>query len=311
MTNQRLSGHARAERASPSSDPLNQRTLALDKQINLVIQSKSFGRSTIESLLGDRGKSAAMGVKTAVSKWRSRHDSPRLYMIESQSLELLSDTQRELHHALSAFAGRQSEGLFEAYRFYTASHINCAAEGYICLRRCQRIDSSKHLIRTAIEAVIRLRAVQKKPDLLFGIAFTEFNEEKKWARSLPQQKISAAITAIEDKWIRFKRVYQAKYPKHPLVERKLSLRRIAEHGSKALESYYDSAYRLYCQFTHVALRATTGSLSNLDRHDNHTMALCVLGAVDTLADMGSPAPNIKSLQERVQRLGRSMKRKIK
>lgn len=231
----------------------------------------------------------------------------RSYMIEGQSLKLLSDTQRELHHALSAFTGRQSEGLFEAYRFYTASHINCAAEGYIYLRKSQRIDSSKHLIRTAIEAVIRLRAVQKKPELLFRIAFSEFNEEKKWARSLPQQKISPAITAIEDKWTRFKRVYQAKYSKHPLVEKELSSRRTAECGGTALERYYDSAYRLYCQFTHAALKAAAGNLSNLDRHDNHTMTLCVLGAVDTLADMGAPTPNIESLQERLRRLGQSMK----
>src|SRR2546430_1965646 len=104
-------------------------------------------------------------------------------VLEVQSLELLSDTQTELHQALSAFGGRRSEGLLEDYRFYTASHINCAVKGYIYLRKSKRIDASKHLIRTVIEAVIRLRAVQKKPQLLCRIAFTEFNEDKKWTRS--------------------------------------------------------------------------------------------------------------------------------
>src|SRR6266496_1889736 len=101
-------------------------------------------------------------------------------VLEVQSLDLLSDTQTELHHALSAFGGRQCKGLLQDYRFYTASHINLAAEGYIYLRKSKRIDASKHLIRTAIEAVIRLRAVQKKPELLFRIAFTEFEEDKRW-----------------------------------------------------------------------------------------------------------------------------------
>src|SRR5260370_24238880 len=158
--------------------------------------------------------------------------------IEVQSLELLSDTQAELHHALSAFGGKQSEGRREDYQFYTASNINYAAEGYIYLRKSQRINASKHLIRTAIEAAIRLRAVQKKPELLFRIAFTEFKEDKKWAGSLPED------------WTDFKRAYQAKYPEHPLVEKKLSLRRAADCADT--EIYYDSAYRLYCRYTHAA-----------------------------------------------------------
>jgi hypothetical protein len=228
-------------------------------------------------------------------------------VLEVQSLELLSDTQTELHHALSAFGGRQSEGLLEGYRFYTASHINLAAEGYIYLRKSERIDASKHLIRTAIEAVIRLRAVQKKPQLLFRIAFTEFNEDKKWARSLLEREVSGAITAIENKWTDFKQAYQTKYPEPPLVEEELSLRGAAECAGIELERYYDSAYRLYCRYTHAALRATSGSLNKFDRHDNRTMTLCALGGVDTLVSIGAPAPNIESLLERLGCLGETMK----
>ena len=219
----------------------------------------------------------------------------------------MSDTQTELHHALSAFGGRQGEGLVEDYQFHTASHINRVAEGYIYLRKSQQIYASKHLIRTAIEAVIRLRAVQKKPELLFRITFTEFEEDKKWARSLPENEASVAITAIKNNWTNFKRAYQVKYPEHPLVEEEFFLRPAAECAGIELERYYDSAYRLYCRYTHAAFRATTGSLDKFDRHDNHTMTLCALGAIDTLVSMGARAPNIESLQERLSCLGESMK----
>jgi hypothetical protein len=228
-------------------------------------------------------------------------------VLDVQSLELLSDTQAELHHALAAFAGRQAKGLLEEYQFHAASHINVAAEGYIYLRNSQRIDASKHLIRTAIEAVIRLRAVQEKPQLLFRIAFTEFNEDKKWASSLQERDVSGTITKIENKWTDFKRAYKAKYPEHPLVEEKLSLRRAAECAGTGLERYYDSAYRLYCRYTHAAFRATSGSLNKLDRHDNHTMTLCALGGVEALAAIGGPAPNVELLRERLGRLGETMK----
>src|SRR5438045_5835162 len=102
--------------------------------------------------------------------------------LETRSLELLSDLQGELREALNGLGGKQRDGLYDGYLGYTAGHINRAIEGYIYLRTSQRIDASKHLIRTAIEAVIRLQAVRKKPELLFRIAFSEFNEDKKWVR---------------------------------------------------------------------------------------------------------------------------------
>jgi len=100
---------------------------------------------------------------------------------ELASLKLLSDMQAELRDALDELGGRQGDGLLEHYAFYTAAHINRAAEGYVYLRESRRVEASKHLIRTAIEAFIRLQCIRKHPELLFRIAFSEFNEDKKWA----------------------------------------------------------------------------------------------------------------------------------
>ena len=92
-------------------------------------------------------------------------------------MKLLSDMQAELRDALNELGGRHGDGLLEHYPFYTAAHINRAVEGYVYLRESGRLEASKHLIRTAIEAFIRLQCVRTKPELLFPIAFTEFEED--------------------------------------------------------------------------------------------------------------------------------------
>ena len=222
---------------------------------------------------------------------------------ETRSLELLSEMQAKLRDALNALGGTQREGLYDGYLGYTAAHINRAAEGYVYLRTSRRIDASKHLIRTAIEAVVRIQAVRKKPELLFRIAFTEFNEDKKWVRSTGAPDVDAAIGAIDKHWSDFKRAYQAKYPEHSLVEVELSLRRAAECAG--IERYYDSHYRLYCRFTHAAFRATTGDLSEFEREDNRTMALCVFSAMDALSSIGTPAANIDLFRQRLADLDKT------
>jgi hypothetical protein len=136
--------------------------------------------------------------------------------LEVRSLELLSRLQAELHNALNGLAGGQREGLYEGYLVYTAGHINRAVEGYLYLRESRRIDASKHLIRTGIEAVIRLQAVRKKPELLFRIAFTEFNEDKKWVRSTVPANVDKALSVIDKNWAYFKQAYHAKYPEDAL-----------------------------------------------------------------------------------------------
>ncbi len=221
-------------------------------------------------------------------------------ILEARSLALLVDMQAELRGALNALGGQHGEGLVEHYRLYTAAHINRAVEGYIYLRQSGRVDASKHLIRTAIEAVVRLQAIQKKPELLFRFAFTEFNEDKRWVRSTAGGDIPAVLSAIDKQWADFKQAYHAKYPEHLLVEEELSLRGAAECAG--IERYYDSHYRLYCRFTHAAFRATTGSLNEFDREDNRTMVLCALSGLEALLSVGVLAPTIESLRQRLNRL---------
>jgi hypothetical protein len=220
--------------------------------------------------------------------------------LEARSLQLLSDMQAELSEALNGLGGKQREGLYDGYLGYTAGHVNRAAEGYLYLRTSGRIDASKHLIRTAIEAVIRIQAIRKKPELLFRIAFTEFCEDKKWLRSTAGPDVGAALSAIDKHWTDFKQAYHAKYPGHALVEEEISLRRTAECAG--IDKYYDTHYRLYCRFTHAAFRATTGNLNEFDREDNRTMALCAVSALEAVSSIGGPTPNLESFRQRLDNI---------
>lgn len=219
---------------------------------------------------------------------------------KEESLRLLSDIQKDLRDALNALGGKHGEGLLEHYFVHNAAHINYVVEGYIYLRESRRIEASKCLIRTAIEAFIRLEAIRKKPELLFKIAFTEFEEDKKWAHTLRSQDSAATKTAIESQWTDFAQGYRTKYPEHTLTEEKLSLKDAAKCAE--IESYYDSYYRLYCRFTHAAFRATTGGLGDFESEDNPTMTRCAFAALEALVSIGASAPNLAALKERLTRI---------
>ena len=79
--------------------------------------------------------------------------------------------QTELRSALNPLGGRQAEGLLAFYSGWAVSHINRSADGYSDFRKAHKIDASKHLVRSAIESVIRLRALHNTPELLSRIAF--------------------------------------------------------------------------------------------------------------------------------------------
>ena len=221
----------------------------------------------------------------------SNHD------FEWASLDLLRDIQNELCDSLNSLGGRQCNGLLESYIGYSARLINKAVEAYIFLRESGRQDASRLLVRTAIEAVFRVHAVRKKPELMYRIAYSEHIEDKKWIRPIDPSGSVSALQAMESNWQEFKDAYSAKYSDHHLKEEELSLWDAAKEAG--LDRYYDSHYRLYCRFTHASFRASTGDLDDLREEDNRTMSLCAFAMTDALKDIGATAPHLAELKERL------------
>ncbi len=214
--------------------------------------------------------------------------------------QLVCDMQTELRDMLNALGGKQGDGLVEHYQFYTAGHINKALEGYVLLRLNGRVAASKHLIRPVLEGVIRVTAVRKSPDLMFRIAFSEFEETRKWVRPFNEGQGIDGLQEIDRQWSEFESAYVQKYPEHNCIKKKLTLRCAAENAG--IDSYYDSHYRLFCLFTHGAFRATTGDLEDFEPEDNRTMALCAFAILDCLVSLGAAPTRMTSFKRRISQL---------
>ena len=224
--------------------------------------------------------------------------------LEAAWLQLVSDMQAELASALNSLTGKTHEGLQDVFPIMSAGHINRALDGYIFLRKAGRIDASKLLIRPALEATIKILAVKKQPDLLYRIAYSERLEDKKWLGAAARRRGKDYGPEDKKKWDEFTKAYSAHFSTHKMVEEKLSLRDAAVIAG--IGDYYDSHYRLYCQFTHAAFSAVTHGLDELDTHDNQTMTLCAIVGLEAAILLGGVAQNFDELRKRRDELDRDL-----
>lgn len=219
-----------------------------------------------------------------------------------KSLQLVSRVQQELAKALDSLGGKKHQGLQDQFPFYSASHINRAVEGYVLLRQQSRLDASRLLIRPTIEAAIKILAVRKQPELLYQIAYSERLEDQKLIRKGALSRgNSGALSLEQQRWDEFVKTYADHFPTHKLVDEKLPLRAAATVAG--IEDYYESAYRVYCQFTHAAFRAITGNLDELYVHDNAAMGLCALTALEAVSLLGAATSDVELLRARMVSLG--------
>jgi hypothetical protein len=66
-----------------------------------------------------------------------------------------------------------------------------------------------------------------------------------------------------------------------------------------VEAYYDSHYLGYCQYTHGALEAVSGSLNELtDPEDTRVMLHSAMVAPEALVDVGADCLRIESFRKR-------------
>ena len=224
---------------------------------------------------------------------------------ESPVLELLSSLEAQLTHALNSLEGKTPKVIADRYFVQTASHIHKAIDGYLVLRKEERIDSSKLLVRPAIEAMIRVQALRAKPEIFYQLAYSERLEDHKWFRPAAAK---AGIAYDKDPdppgWSKFEDAFREEFPGVALKKDRLTLRDAAV--AAGLEQYYDSHYRLYCQYSHAALRAMGGYSDDLsDPEDSRTMVLCAFAGLSAIVPLGADSPSFGSLRVRVDELSNS------
>ena len=220
---------------------------------------------------------------------------------EEQSLALLCDIQQELASALNSVGGKQSRGALDNYFFYSADHVNRIAEAFIFLRKSGGIYASKILVRPLIETMFRVEAIQKKPELFYRIAYSEsIVEDAKWIGSAATRSGETFDEAAHSKQFeRFKEQLREQLPDVPLEDEYISVWDIAV--AAGMGGFYGSHYRTYCRYTHGAMWAIGGLLTNLtDPEDNRAMGLCTWAVLNALSGMGATTPNFQSLYKRLE-----------
>jgi Family of unknown function (DUF5677) len=226
---------------------------------------------------------------------------------EEESLKLVEDFLDALTRALKSLKGNAPpHKLLSNYRFWSAKHLHRAIAGFAFLRRSGRLDSSKFLVRPAIEMVIRLEAASKDPDLFYRIAFSEHRRDEQFLREVDKRLNNEAQSKenwkrFEANWERFRDAFTKEFPDIPKEDQPLTVASAAE--KMGMENLYGGYYRIYSQYTHGALLASIGYLDQgTDPEDNRIMAMCAVGALDALISLGAESSKRDDLFRRFQRL---------
>jgi hypothetical protein len=214
---------------------------------------------------------------------------------ELEVLKLLKELQTILAEALDSLAGLTPSSLEARYVSDAAMSVNFAADAYRLLREAGRVHASKLMIRPMIEAVITATAVVTKKGFLFRKAFTEFSEMEKLYEKTP-----ANVATAKAKLEQLKKQFR-KEPNYPIECKKVDARYTAEVAGLVL--LYDSAYRIYCEFTHNAVRAIRGSLNETTDPVDTTMVILALGVMLNQLKQLTPAkvPDLTPFNERIER----------
>ena len=185
--------------------------------------------------------------------------------------------------------------MLDTFNVYQARIIHVAAVGYIALRKQEIMESSRMLVRPALEAMFRLEAVKKNGAALYRIIYTEHSNTEKWAKLGAVPPIPDVTEKYAKEREQIREVYQQEFPEHELKDAKISIDALATiAGAK---QYYDGFYRLYCRFTHGTLDAAAGELEEFQKFDDRAMGISLIVGIEAVVRSGGSAPEIDSLRE--------------
>lgn len=213
---------------------------------------------------------------------------------EVQFLEFLKELQTILVNALNSLGGKKPSDFGSSYLGRVAVTVNRTSDGYLWLRESGRMDASKFLIRPALEAVFCGTAAMMNKEFLFRKAYSEWEEDKKLFATDAISRNEA-----DDCLERLKRKFQENAPDYPVKCKTIKVREIAEMAGLSLA--YDEHYRIYCRFTHSAMRSVSGNLNQVtDSKDTHVIVWCVLMMLNQLKQY-TPAdiPNLMPFNEKL------------
>ena len=123
--------------------------------------------------------------------------------------------------------------VLDNYRLWSSNHLQRAVAGFAFLRRRGLVDSSKFLIRPAIEMMIRVEAARQHRDLFYRIAHAEHRQDKHLLRIADEHQLQAYDGAQSEKiWEQFSDAFKKDFPTIPIpnVDERLTIEYLAESG---------------------------------------------------------------------------------
>jgi hypothetical protein len=197
---------------------------------------------------------------------------------EKESFLLLQELITMLGAVITSLDGKS---LLPEVRYIACAvvHVFHSAAGYHELRKRDNVYGSKLLIRPTMEAVFSIAAVCNNPSFLLEKAYAEhgedlklINEQETLCRKMLASRVSdadrqAMLTecarekeSLVKGFDSFHKEFIRQRPEAKIKREKVSAMDAATDAH--LESWY-SRYRLYCQFTHGHLRASSGALDSV------------------------------------------------
>lgn len=218
---------------------------------------------------------------------------------ERVTMTLLSDIEPAISDALNSLGKRMTKRMEDMYYFYATKHIHDALDAFIVLRGQHRLDGACLLVRPALEAMLKLRAVRAKPHLLHRALLADNKELDKWFSSTARRH-DVPYTPISERveWAAFKHRFALQFGADNLED---DTPLTAYDAAKAIgiEPYYDTHYRGFSHYTHGLLEAISGGLDELiDPEASRVMLQSAITALDALTYLGANCPNLESLSQR-------------
>jgi hypothetical protein len=205
-------------------------------------------------------------------------------LFDRDSLRLVRESFDALNSALVEIGGVNTSIPGALYLYYTTVHIKDTIASYILLREAEQHYASKILLRSALEAMYRVLAVHRSPELIYRVAFTEYRENVKLIEKLNADGVETRLLEFHEKWRKVKTEIQAEFPATVLKDQELKAWDAAV--AVGLESNYDSQYRYLCQFTHAGLAATRQIFNDSNYLDNPIAVDVAVRATEVIESIG-------------------------
>lgn len=218
---------------------------------------------------------------------------------EEAHLQMLSDMQAELAAACASLRPANLSGV-KGYSYRMCVGVSDLSAGFLTLKRAENNHAARILIRTGIEATLKLAAVNEKPSTLFRIAYTEHKDEGKFLSAANENKIKITPGLLAAKWKKSRLGLASLFPGEKLKDDEIKAYDLSRIGK--ITWLYDFQYRLYCNYTHATLRAHAAPEHFDPAVDYLTVFQCLLIALTVTESLGGHCPMIHTYQTRVQEL---------